>query len=79
MTLALILIGVVFDLLLQTDAARALASTGATLGASVLFLGGVLLGGVLLGGFILADFFLAAYCARVSIELVAGGGLACIF
>ena len=52
MTLTLIYNFIVFDLLLQIDAARALASTGATLGASVLFLGGVLLGGVLLGGFI---------------------------
>ena len=53
MTLALILIGVDFDLLLLIDVARALASTGATLGASVLFLGGVLLGGFIPGGLLL--------------------------
>lgn len=52
MTLTLINTLIVFDLLLQIDVTRALASTGATLRASVLYLGGVLLGGVLLGGFI---------------------------
>jgi hypothetical protein len=56
MTVALILKCIVFDLLLQIDVARALASTGATLRASVLYLGGVLLGGVLLGGVLLGGF-----------------------